>query len=202
MPPTAPRPIQQMPGQPQPPYGYPSQPPAYGAGQTQPYPPYQQQQPQPWGGQPAPQRYPTVPYGTAPQYVGAAPEKKSSMLGIIGFAVVVLSTLVAIVLAAGSGPAFSQYLAIFPPNATQEQIQQILNSMTPAEQQALGSAFVGPLLGVTVASIAGFIGWIVSIVATATARGRGWGIAGIILGVLAPVAIFFAMMAAIVGALS
>ncbi len=194
--------MQPAPGQPQPPYGYPSQPPAYGAGQQQPpYSPYQQQQPQAWGGAQAPQRYPAVPYGTTPQYAGAARQKKSSMLGIIGFAIVALGTIVAVVLAAGSGPAFSQYLSIFPPGATQEQIQQILNNMTPAEQQALGSAFVGPLLGVTVASIAGFVGWILSIVATATARGRGWGIAGIILGVLAPVAIFFAMMAAIVGAL-
>lgn len=187
--------MQPMPGQPQPqpqpPYGYPTQPPVYGAGQQQPYPPYGQPPAQPWGQQ----QLQRPAYGSNPQYAGASqPTKKSSALGITGFAVVVLSLLVGIGLAIASSPAFVSLMSIIPPGATtQAEIQQVWAQLPQAQQDAIARQLGGPLAGIGVASLVGLIGWVISIVATATARGRGWGIAGIIVGVLAPVAIFFAL---------
>jgi len=55
---------------------------------------------------------------------------------------------------------------------------------------------------VQLACLAGLAGWIVSIVATATRRGRVAGIWGIVLGIVAPIAAFAVGIAAMVPALS
>lgn len=53
-----------------------------------------------------------------------------------------------------------------------------------SSSSALVSSALIPLVMV---SILGFAAWIIDIIATATQRGRTWGLAGIVVGVLAPI---------------
>ena len=66
---------------------------------------------------------------------------------------------------------------------------------SPVTAEYVRSA-TGIVLGVTMACLTGLAGWIISIVATVQRRGRGFGIAGIVLGVLA---LGFATAAFVVG---
>lgn len=168
------------PGQP---YGY--QPQQYGQAQSQPQP-YGQppQQAHPYGypaqqapaqayGQPAQGYAPMGAYGAAP-----APVKKSPILGII--------SLVVVLVCAGLLGAFMWRIGGV--------VGQLASSgaVDPDNQAALQAAVMSELGGIwmllaNVAIYGGFAGWIMGIVATATKRGRGAGIAAIVLGVLAPI---------------
>jgi len=57
------------------------------------------------------------------------------------------------------------------------------------------SQVMGPMMGVLGASLVGLVGWVVSIVATVRSAGRRWGIAGIVVGVLAPIAMYLVAVA-------
>ena len=201
------------------PYGQPQQPATQPYGQpqqpaTQPY--GQQPAAQPYGQQPAAQPYgqpqqptaqpyaypsqqaPTQPYGQpvqgfAPTPMGAygstaAPVKRSSILGIIGLALVVICGVILSVylykIGAVAGP-YAQNGTL--DTTTQPQlVQDVMNQM----------GTILPLLG-SLSVAGGLIGWIIGIVATATKRGRGFGVTAIILGVLAPILAFVAMFVGI-----
>ena len=193
------------------PYGYPPQQgPAqpYGQPATQPYgqPPATQPATQSYGqpatqpyGQPATQPYaypaqqaPTQPYGQpvqgfAPTAMGAygsvaAPVKRSPVLGIIGLVIVVVCGVVITAYMWRAGGLFGQAAVGGVVNPTQQQSTQIVNQ--------LGMGF---LVAVVASMVLGLVGWIMGIVATATKRGRAFGVVTIILGVLAPIAAVVAM---------
>lgn len=172
------------------PYG---QPPAYG---QQPYgqPPAYGQQPygqQPYGQPPA---YPQQPYGQAAQYDGYATQpvaEKSKTLGLIGFAIVAAATAIVGVISFMIGGAYGELFKEIGIDSTltPEDLQNNPAFLAFAEQQA-------PLMSaIAFASLAGIGGWIVSMIATARRQGRRYGVAGIILGILAPVIGIMLLMA-------
>jgi hypothetical protein len=57
------------------------------------------------------------------------------------------------------------------------------NALPPSALQAL----MGSVIGILVLTVVAIVGLILSIVATATNRGRVFGVIGIILGILAPI---------------
>ena len=191
------------------PYGYPPQ-----QAPTQPY--GQQPQTQPYGQPPQTQPYgqppqqapaqpyaypaqqaPTQPYGQpvqgfSPTPMGAygataAPVKKSPVLGLIALALVVICGLILTFylyrLGAVAGPyAVNGTLD----TSTQPQlVQDVANQLGVLSVLGSTSGFVG------------LIGWILGIVATATKRGRGFGVMAIILGILAPIIAVVALFVAL-----
>ncbi len=180
-------------GQPQPtspPYGQQFTTPAYGQ-------PQRYGQPQPYGGYPA-QQAPGQAYGqpvqgfapTPMEAYGAAPApaKRSSALGALSLALVVICGVVL----GGSlwhiGTVVGQLIVSGSIDATnQTELQQAVLSQ-------LGGIWTFLVDG---SGLLGFIGWILGIVAVATKRGRGLGVVTIILGVLAPIIAFVLMIVAL-----
>jgi hypothetical protein len=101
-------------------------------------------------------------------------------LGILGLALVVICGVILSVAMFRIGALVGQVVTngnIDPTN--QAELQQAVMA------QMGGGAVWGMLInGCT---LAGFVGWVLGIVATATKRGRAFGIFAIVLGVLAPV---------------
>ncbi|MFZ1411507.1 MAG: hypothetical protein WAS07_08620, partial [Micropruina sp.] len=182
-------------------YGAASQPgyPPQGYGQ-QGYPP-QGQNPAPYG---APQQYGQNPYGNQPyaanydpqgqlaypvgaSYPPIAPAAKSPLLGMAALGLVVIC-----------GVAMSAVLwqlgGLLGELVTSGQID-------PNDQEGMQMMLmerVGPLLslGLNASMLVGFAGWVMGIIATATQRGRSYGVWAIILGILAPIIAFTLMMVA------
>lgn len=143
------------------------------------------------------QPYPAAPYGQQPPvgfpgYAPAATPQRSPLLGLIGLAVVVVCAVASTVLAAQFGHDYGVILQQLGVTAN----GQAPDASTMSDSPALRS-FVEGQLGrfgtIGTLSLVGIIGWIVSIVATATKRGRALGIIGIILGVIAPFVILMAI---------
>ena len=192
---------------PNPPYGQPQQAPnPYGQPQQGPNPYGQANQPygqppqapnQPYG-QPQP---PANPYGqpqqgfvpTAGAYGTAPPAKRSPILGFLALAVVLICGVVLSVSLWRMGGLLGQ-LAV---NGTVEITSQ--TQLQGAVLSQLGGIWTLLVYG---SGLLGFVGWIVGIVAVATKRGRAFGVVTIILGVLAPIAAFAAMFAAMAPYLS
>jgi len=195
------------PGQP---YGYPPQ-----QGPNQPYGP-PQQAPNPYGqaNQPygQPPQGPNQPYGQPPQApnpygqpqqgfvptsptgaYGTPPAKRSPILGIIALLVVLICGVVLSVSLFRMGGLLGQ-LAV---NGTVE-----ISSQTQLQEEVLSQLGGIWTLLVYGSGLLGFVGWIVGIVAVATKRGRAFGVVTIILGVIAPIAAFAAMFAALAPYLS
>ena len=139
------------------------------------------------------QQAPAQPYGQpvqgfAPTPIGAygataAPTKRSPILGLIALALVVISGIVLSLYAWQIGSVLGAYvvsgtLSINQYNQTE--IAQQIVSQLGSGFAALGSWSIG----------VGFVGWILGIVATATKRGRAFGVLAIILGILAPIVAF------------
>jgi len=188
-------------GQPNQPYGQPPQGPNQPYGQppqapNQPYGQPQQAPNQPYG-QPQP---PVNPYGqpqqgfvpTAGAY-GTPPAKRSPILGIIALLVVLICGVVLSVSLFRMGGLLGQ-LAV---NGTVE-----ISSQTQLQEAVLSQLGGIWTLLVYGSGLLGFVGWIVGIVAVATKRGRAFGVVTIILGVIAPIAAFAAMFAAMAPYLS
>ncbi len=169
---------QYAPGQ----YGQQPQPTPYGNPQG-PYPSADQQQ---WAqGQPA--------YG-APYAYAAPPEARSNVLGIVGLGIVLVS-IVALVMGAFSfGQGFGQYILDVAASGAIVDEQALMDD--PMTQLYVESA-AGTIIVIVLACLAGFAGWIVSIVATVQRRGRPFGIGGIVLGVLSLGFGYAALMAAL-----
>ncbi len=182
-----------QPQQPQSPYGYPGA--AQGQAYGQPYQapqPYQATQPyqtpQPYQGYAA-AGYPSSGYATA-----TPTGRKSPLLGILGFGVVVVTAIIAVLIGLGMAEPMSQVIALAPPGSTEIDVESI--------PPGLMDQLTAPLGWLTLAGLVGTGGWIASIVAAISNRGRGWGVAGIILGILAPIAALIAMSVAAVAAVS
>ena len=194
------------PGQP---YGYPPQ-----QGPNQPYG-QPQQAPNPYGqaNQPygQPPQGPNQPYGQPPQgpnqpfgqpqqgfvptagAYGTPPAKRSPILGIIALLVVLICGVVLSMSLFRMGGLLGQ-LAV---NGTVE-----ISSQTQLQEEVLSQLGGIWTLLVYGSGLLGFVGWIVGIVAVATKRGRAFGVVTIILGVIAPIAAFAAMFAAMAPCLS
>lgn len=179
---------------PQQPYGqqaYPQQP--YGQ-PTYPQQPYGQQVPTPPAsverdpyqithfaaeyGQQQPAYQPT-------QYAQAdIPGQKSArgpMLGMLAFAVLAVSVVVGSI----AGFQIMQLVGnLMVSNGISEADQAVLAQML---SQELASQYPLQAMLLNITGWAGFVAWIIGIVATATNRGRLWGVLTIILGVLTPV---------------
>ena len=187
------------------PYGQPATPqygqpatPQYGQPATQPYGQQAPQQAQPTSypgqqpyGQPVQGYEAAQPgaYGTAP----VTPAKRSPILGIVALAIVVICGIVLSAAMWRLGGLVGGLVA--------------QGTVDPNNQTELQSAILNELGGVWTllvngSGILGFAGWIMGIVAVATKRGRAFGVITIILGVLAPIAAFVAMFAALAPYLS
>ena len=109
----------------------------------------------------------TVGDGLAPD----APAKKSSMLGIIGLALVGIY-LIAVIVALGFSP--NIVVISLPPT-----------SGSSGQLGAGAFSELGVLLLMMASGVMGLAGWIVGIVATVTKRGRAFGVVAIIIGLVA-----------------
>jgi hypothetical protein len=165
----------------------PAAPQPYGSGYptAQPYPsaqPYPAAQPYPTA-----QPYPVAGYPAAMPYPGAV--RHSAALGIISLAVIVAST------------AASGVLIAVLSSTIETLAQQSSYNQSYYNQSQLGTTMSYYFTGLIIAACVGFAAWVVSIVAAASNRGRVAGIIGIILGVIAPIAVwgyFFIALAATV----
>ncbi|HRA74963.1 MAG TPA: hypothetical protein PLE12_01860 [Propionicimonas sp.] len=184
-----------QPGQGQPGYGQP----------TDPYGQPAQAWGQPYSAQPA-QQYPSDPYGQAAAPYGQAPyqalhtttpttAKRSGTLGISGFAVVLLAALAGAWASWGLGRAMGEMMG---PYLDQLDAGFDPSVLPQSELVALG----GTAMPIVLVSLVGLVGWVVSIVATARNSARPLAIVGIVLGVLAPVAMYFVMVAGAVSVLT
>lgn len=168
--PPAPPPPQAY-GQPTPGYGYPAAPAQYGYGQ------------QPQWGQAA---YPAPVAG-----YGYDAKPRSSALGLISLLLVLGCGLGLSVVLWQMGAAIGPLLTTLPADSTQAEIQAQLQSEMLA---TMGSARVAAL---NLCGLGGLVGWILGIVATATKRGRAFGVWAIIIGIFAPFIAFGFMFAAL-----
>lgn len=169
---------QYAPGQ----YGQQSQPTPYGNTQG-PYPSSDQQQ---WAqGQPA---Y-GAPYADAPP-----PMTRSNVMGIVGLGIVVVSIIALVMGAFSFGQGLGQYILDVAASGAVIDEQALMDD--PMTQAYVESA-AGTISLIVLACVAGFAGWIVSIIATVQRRGRPFGIAGIVLGVLSLGFGYAALMAAL-----
>lgn len=144
-----------------------------------------QQQPHPAPHYPAqPQQYPPA-YQQWPQ----EPEQpKSQTLGIVGFGLVALCTVILAVVGYLIGSRMGTFMLDYGVDVLQNQ------DPTDPLIIALGQQVQGLVSGGMFATLGGIAGWVVSIVATTRRRGRTFGIWGIIVGILAPVLGFIAMV--------
>lgn len=160
---------------------------------SQPYDPYQQQ--------PQQQGYP--PHQPYPQYgqgmYAPVPQQKPGTLGAVGVGLVGVSGLVLLVLAWMIGSDMGE---LFIDIARQGgQVSEETIAADPRFEQYIATSMVQWTV-VQLVCLAGFVGWIISIVATATRRGRGAGIWGIVLGIISPIAGFIVGIIAMVPALT
>lgn len=143
---------------------------------------YGQQQPGNLYGQPGGYGYatPSSMYATG----GSTGPGRSPILGWVGLGIVLICGIVVVAAAATMGAAFGDLLVAIGPQIDTMSDQELANHpQFLVFMQNTGSSFMLMQVG----GFLGFAGWIVSIVAVATKRGRGQGIWGIILGVLAPI---------------
>lgn len=192
--PSQPAPSGQPPSNEQSPYAPPSpsaQPPYPTQPYTQPtYPPVQ-----------APGPYAQPPAAYAPGVSPYAPPvpARSPLPGRIGLGIVVLSMVVATVAAwivgVGYGQLFVQLVESGRITAGSSQLDSQTLQRDPLFQQFVANN-TAPITAMSMASWLGIAGWITSIVAVARRTGRTPGIWGIVLGILAPVALIAAMVLA------
>lgn len=162
----------------QPPQGQYGQPPTQGQyGQP---PQGQYGQPRPYVHSPS--QMPYAPGYAQPYTQVPPPGPRSSVLGVIGFGVVLAATVALSVLAWVLGQALGEYILELVASGAAMNEEELLND--PRTQLWVQSA-TGTVLGMAAASVAGLAGWIVSIVAAVQKRGTVFAILGIILGVLA-----------------
>jgi len=121
---------------------------------------------------------------------------RSPVLGIIAFLAVIVLGVVLCILSYSAGESMAPVLAqggVFNGSGSYSSGYEAGQSMTPAEQDQVMGAFT-PTVPI---GIIGLVAWVVSIVATATRRGRGWGVAGLIIGIFMPLAGFLAIVAGV-----
>lgn len=130
------------------------------------------------------------PYAAYDQAAGTAKPQRSPVMGIVALVIVAVATLLVSVGAWQTGDAAGQLVALIGPDAAGR-----MDPSNPYVQQFEQQLSPWIALGLF-ASLIGVAGWVLSIVAFSQRAGRGYGLAGIILGILAPVIAFAAMVMA------
>jgi len=118
----------------------------------------------------------------------AAPQKPSNRLGLIAFAVALAAIIIGSILAFIGGMqsgALVQYATTGPDGTPQIDP----SNLSAGEQQAAATAGLLTVAGFLVFGVLGLWGFIQGIVATAKNRGRGFGIAALVLAVLGGVVV-------------
>ncbi len=140
---------------------------------------------QAWAGQQWAQQQQPM-FGPAHGGYGTPPAARSSVLGIVGLIVVLLSTGALAAAAWSFGVGLGDFfLELAETGVPRDQAELMNDPRLIAYAESTGATMGAIALSV----LAGVTGWIVSIVATATRRGRVPGIAGIVVGLLSlPVA--------------
>lgn len=149
---------------------------------------YGQQQsydPQQYPAQPYQQQYPSAYQQSWPQ----EPAPQSNTLGMVGFGIVAVCTVVLAIAGYMIGSQMGQFVLDYGVDA--------LQSPDPNDPLfiALSQRLQGVSMMAMLSSFAGIAGWVVSIIAVSRRRGRSFGIWGIVLGILAPIIGFVAMFA-------
>ena len=182
----------QTPGYNQNPYGSPygapqTPPPDYGNPQYGPTPDQAYGNPQ-YGSAPEPANgNPQYGGGYAPVGMSPTPVKtaKSPVLGIIG-------TVSAVLCAVIGGVLFYQLAAVmyntYGPSIFSGGSVILDPYSLPADAMA---TLTGSMIGLIILSVIGIVGWILSIVATVTNRGRVFGAIGLIAGIILPIVSIF-----------
>lgn len=187
------QPQQPTPGWNQAPYpGAPGQAPYPGNPGQAPYPANPGQGQAPYPGAPGQYPQPGAPYGTPPYYqvpVAAKP-KRGKALGITGFLMVLIGAAVGVWGSWMFGSAAGEMFVRLGVPLTQ--LENFDPTVLPDSELAAIGVVMMPAL---VASLVGIVGWILCIVATVKDSARPLAIIGIVLGVLAPIAEYFALAA-------
>lgn len=142
---------------------------------------------QPHGGEqsfPAQQPYtPQQPYAANQHWSQnpTPPIQRSNVLGIVGLLVVVLATGAVVAAAWSIGQGLGEFLVDLAQTGVPRDPDALVND---PRTMAYAETAAGPIGAAVLSCIVGLVGWIISIVATATRRGRVFGIVGIVLGVL------------------
>ena len=155
--------------------------------------PYQQpygQPQQPYQGAPG-QSF----YGAAPQQGAPAKPKRGKALGIAGFFLVLIGGAVGVWGAWTLGISFGEMLLRLGFSPTQWETLDA--SMIPDADLTALAISATPAL---VASLVGIVGWIICLIATIIGSARPVAIIGLVLGLLAPVAEYMAMITGMVAA--
>lgn len=148
---------------------------------------YAQQYPQQgYDQQGYPQQYQQYPPAAYQQQWQQAPEPTSPMLGMIGLGLVAAGTVALAIVGYIMGVALGAF-------ALEHGLEQMQNQNDPA-MIAVAQQLQTPMSIGTFAALGGIAGWVVSIIAAARRRGRGYAVFGIVLGILAPVVALIAMM--------
>lgn len=135
---------------------------------------------------PAPQ-YQQYPAGYDQQWPQEqAPQNKT--LGLVGFGIVALCTVILAVVGYLIGSTMGQFMLDYGIESMQNP------DPNDPLMIALGQQVSGLVTGGMFATVGGIVGWIISIIATSRRRGRTFGIWGIVLGILAPIIGFIAMI--------
>ena len=136
-------------------------------------------------GQPS-QMFPTQGYSNQ-GYPDARQQPRSALLGMIALGVVAVATVLFCWAMWRTGVVMGPLFASSGGRMSNSELTQVL-------LEQMGEA---ALLALNIGMYAGLAGWITGIVATATRRGRSYGVMAIILGVLAPVIGVFLVVAAL-----
>ena len=122
------------------------------------------------------------------QWQAEAQAPRSNTLGLVGFGLVALCTVVLAIVGYLLGQSTGQFMADYgmDPNA--------MPDTTDPMVIAFGQSISGLSWALTGSVLFGIVGWIISIVATSRRQGRSFGIWGIVLGIAAPVIGFIAMV--------
>lgn len=128
---------------------------------------------------------PVEPYPT--QYRPATPgfrARRSSTLGIVSFGLVAAMLVICVTAAQALATAYTKIVLA----AGTVEID------TADVSEAMAAPLILPGTAIAMASLGGIIGLIIGIVAAVSGRGRGWGVAAIITGLVAPVVWFTVFM--------
>lgn len=118
---------------------------------------------------------------TAQPHPGTPPlAPRSNALGLLGFGLVVVGAVVMVPSMVVLGDSLAAYVL-------EHGLGEANSSWDDPQVLAWANTVSGWVYAVQGACVAGLIGWIVSIVAVATRAGRGFGWAGVLLGIATPI---------------
>jgi hypothetical protein len=113
-------------------------------------------------------------------------------MGIVGVAIVLVSAIAGCVSTWMVGELIGEFLLVYD-------MSDFSTTMLSEPDQALFNTMLLPPM---LASAVGIAGLVLSIIAVVKNKGRAWGVTGIVLGVLAPIAMFIMYVASVAAAVS